>query len=251
MYSPSIPSWGSAPPSIKSWWSRWTARLAPSSKRSRASGAEDSTVVFFTSDNGGLGGVARNAPLRGAKGMLYEGGIRVPFLARFPPALRGRLAAGSVLSAPVIGVDVLPTLLALAKVERPEGLRLDGVDLLPLLRDGGSVAAEHRALFWHFPAYLQGRNDGKGPWRTTPVGAMRRGAFKLIEWFEDDHVELYEVGEDRGERHDLAQRHPGIVVEMRGELRAWRQSIGAPVPTEAEPAFDAEALRAAQSRRKG
>ncbi len=188
----------------------------------------ESTLVLFSSDNGGVGGYVReglkkagdvtdNAPLRGGKGMLTEGGIRVPWLFRWP----GRIAAGSQTEAPFISVDLYPTLLEAAGL--PAGA-LDGVSALPVLR-GGSPAP--RALYWHFPGYL---GAGKDQWRTTPAGAIRDGDWKLLEYFEDGRLELYHLKEDVGERRNLAAERKEKAAELREKLAAWRAEVKAPMP---------------------
>ncbi len=190
------------------------------------------TLVIFSSDNGGVGGYARegigkagavtdNAPLRGGKGMLYEGGVRVPYVFRWP----GRIAAGAVSARPINSVDLFPTLLAVAGVAAPAG-PLDGESYLPTLT--GDAAARRSPLFWHFPGYL---GAGQGQWRTTPAGAIRDGDWKLHEFFEDGRVELYDLRNDVGERHDLAADRPEKAAELLATLRAWRKSVGAKLPT--------------------
>ena len=193
--------------------------------------------------------------------MLYEGGIRVPLIVRVPKAWGGR--DPGVCRVPVSAVDIVPTVLEWARVPNIGTLGgpwiLDGVSIASLFRSAAAAPSdalgtssadrqtlETRALFWHFPAYLQGKFEGRGPWRTTPAGAIRRGSFKLIEWFEDGLVELYDLSEDLGERRDLAKQHPGIAAELHAELRAWRQQTKAPVPTRPEPKFDPEALERAR-----
>jgi len=192
--------------------------------------AED-TVVLLTSDNGGHGVVTSNAPLRGMKGMLYEGGIRVPFVVRWP----GRIAAGARSGVPVHGVDLLPTLADLAGVPLAPAHAVDGVSLAPAL-GGGEL--ERDALYWHFPAYLEGNRKTAGSWRTTPVGALRAGRWKLLEWFETGARELYDLAADPGETSDLAGAEPELVEELGARLAAWREEVGARVPTEPEPAYD-------------
>lgn len=193
-------------------------------------GLEGETLVLFTSDNGGHGSFTAPSILRGAKGMLYEGGLRVPLLARWP----GRIAPGRTCPDLAIGCDLFPTILELCDVAAPEGLLLDGASLAPrLLRD---EPGDERALIWHFPAYLEA-SAGAGTWRTTPAGAIRRGRHKLLEWFEDGHVELYDLADDPGEERDLALEEPELASALLAELRAWREATGAFVPTEPEPAY--------------
>ncbi len=195
--------------------------------------AEDTIVVFF-SDNGGHGGVTSNAPLRGAKGMLYEGGIREPLVVRWP----GKVQAGSTCDTAVIGIDFYPTFLEVAGAPKPKGQVLDGESLLGLLTRGEALKRE--AIFWHFPCYLQGSGPGR-IWRTTPAGAVQKGDYKLIEFFEDGRLELYNLAEDIGEKNDLAGKMPERVRELHELMKAWRRKVNAPVPTEPNPKYDPEA----------
>jgi arylsulfatase A-like enzyme len=197
-------------------------------------GLSPNTLVVFTSDNGGVGGyvaagvktkegITNNAPLRGGKGMLYEGGVRVPFIFRWP----GRIKAGTVCDEPIISVDLFPTLLALSGAPAPDNQPLDGLNLVPLFDSGGSARLAREALYWHFPGYL-----GSGPnvWRTTPAGAIRVGDYKLIEFFEDGRRELYNLRDDPGQKRDLAKEQPDRADEMHAKLEAWRQQVKAPMP---------------------
>ena len=200
----------------------------------RETSQHENTIVLFTSDNGGHAAVTSMEPLRGSKGMFYEGGIRVPMAVRWP----GVTEPGSTSDTPVIGIDFFPTLLEVAGASVPEDKILDGKSFLPLLR--GEQDASERALFWHFPAYLQGYTKAHGHWRTTPVGAVRKGKWKLIEFFEDGRLELYNLEEDLGEQHNLAEERPEKTEEMHRMLERWRQSVDAPVPTEPNPGYQAE-----------
>lgn len=196
-------------------------------------GLAEDTLVIFASDNGGHGGVTSMAPLRGAKGMLYEGGIRVPLILRWPGRIDPRAC-----SEPVIGCDLPVTLARLgAPAATTWPTPCDGVDLSPLFR-GGSLPT--RDLHWHFPAYLQATARSKGPWRTTPVGAIRSGRYKLLEFFEDSSVELYDLVADPGERSDLSRRESDRKIELLDQLRAWRREVGARVPTERNPEYRPE-----------
>ena len=201
-------------------------------------GIADSTVVVFTSDNGGLGGyadlgtrdVTDNRPLRGGKGMLYEGGIRVPWIVRWP----GRTTPGTTSAAPIVTYDLFPTLLAAAGAPLdPEWTdpEVDGVDLASALEG----ATDARTLVWHFPGYLQA-NAARGTWRTEPAAAIRRGRFKLIEWFdagppEGWRHELYDLAADVGESRDLRAARPELAAELRAALATWRGTRHAPLPT--------------------
>jgi len=191
------------------------------------------TLVIFTSDNGGVGGYRRegiltgkeatdNAPLQGGKGMLYEGGIRVPYIACQP----GTIAAGMESETPVNSVDLYPTLLEVTGTAAPGEATLDGTSYAPLL-EGKNLEGPRPPLFWHFPGYL-GAN--RNTWRTTPAGAIRQGDWKLIEFFEEGRKELYNLREDVGERKDLAAAQAQKVEELYGKLLAWRKDVGAKMP---------------------
>lgn len=193
-------------------------------------GQGKNTLVVFTSDNGGHMGATSCRPLRGAKGTLYEGGIRVPMLVRWP----GRVKAGTRSSTPVMGFDLYPTFVEAAATSTPKDYVLDGTSLVPLLTGG---ALPERTLHWHFPAYLQGRFEGDA-FRTRPGAVVRRGRWKLIEFFEDGRRELYDLGADLSERADLARAHPEKVEELHGLMKRWRAAVKAPVPTERNPRFD-------------
>jgi arylsulfatase A-like enzyme len=198
----------------------------------------ENTLVIFTSDNGGVGGYVRdgikqggdrtdNSPLRGGKGMLYEGGVRVPYVFRRP----GTITPGTTCDEPIISVDVYPTLLELAGAEPPEGQPLDGVSYLGLLKNGGKGRLDRDAIYWHFPGYL---GAGTGSWRTTPAGTIRAGDWKLHQFFEDGRVELYNLKSDVGERKNLAAEHPEKAKELQAKLAAWREKVGAKMPEKNE-----------------
>ena len=188
-------------------------------------GLADHTLLIFTSDNGGT--PQFTAPLRGSKGELYEGGIRVPMVV----AGAGVAKPGTTCDVPVASIDVYPTLLELAGAEPPRQ-PLDGASLVPLL--AGKPAAA-RQLFWHFPCYVG---------RATPASAIRDGNLKLLEFFEDGgHVELYDLAADPTEEHDLATDRPAAAKALAQSLRDWQRATGAALPTQANPAYDAEAKR--------
>ncbi|QDV71761.1 Arylsulfatase [Rosistilla carotiformis] len=179
-----------------------------------ASGVADNTIVIFTSDNGGLstseGSPTSNLPLRGGKGWVYEGGIREPWIVRYP----GVTQPGSVCNQPICSIDLFPTVAAAAGVEYQHAV--DGVDLMPALR-GDSL--DRQSLYWHYPHYS---NQGG-----IPAGAIREGDFKLIERYEDGRVQLYDLKSDKGERNDLASEEPDRVDQMRRRLHAWYKSVDA------------------------
>ncbi len=184
-------------------------------------GIADRTLIVFTSDNVGLstaeGLPTSNAPLRAGKGWLYEGGIRVPLLIKGPGVDR----PGRTSEVPVVTTDLAATLMELAGGAEAVPKPLDGVSLLPVLK--GQASPEREAIFWHYPHY--GNQGG------SPGGAIRLGDWKLIEFFEDNHVELYNLKQDPGEQHDLTAREPRRAMELRQRLHAWRSSVGAVMPT--------------------
>ncbi|MBI5775334.1 MAG: sulfatase [Verrucomicrobia bacterium] len=199
----------------------------------------DRTLVAFTSDNGGLitRGTTTNAPLRLGKASAYEGGVRVPAIVRWP----GVTQPGSTNSTPVITMDWFVTLVEAAGLgapnsgsARPQGGReragsetgapgRDGVSLVPLLRGTGSLPA--RDLFWHYPHHQHYQLGG-----AMCYGAIRSGDFKLIEFFNDMHVELYNLRADIGEQRDLAATMPEKAAALRTRLHAWRKEVGAQMP---------------------
>jgi arylsulfatase A-like enzyme len=186
-------------------------------------GLEDDTIVLFMSDNGGLSTVAgersgptTNEPLRAGKGWLYEGGIREPMIIRWP----GMVVAGSVCEEPVQSTDFFPTMLEMAGLPLMPERHRDGVSLVPLLKEEGTLGRD--ALFWHFPHY-----HGSG---NRPSGAVRMGRWKLIEWFEDGVVELYDLWNDPGEARDLSGDEPERARELLERLKEWRREVGADMP---------------------
>ena len=194
-------------------------------------GLGENTLVVFTSDNGGLSvkegaltPATSNAPLRGAKGQLFEGGIRVPLIVRMP----GKVAAGRVCDVPVTSTDFFPTFLRTCTGETSPNLPADGTDITALLT-GEAGGLEREALYWHLPHYS---NQGG-----TPSGAVRKGDYKLIEFYEDNRLELYHLAEDGGENRDLSRERPDKRNELHRLLTEWRQSVNAQMPT-ANPDYD-------------
>ena len=185
-------------------------------------GVADNTVVIFMSDNGGLSTVARggptcNLPLRAGKGWLYEGGIREPMIIKWPGVVR----PGSVCNEPVTSTDFYPTMLEMASLPLKPEQHVDGVSLLPLLKQSGKL--KRKAIYWHYPHY-----HGSG---NKPSGAVRAGDYKLIEWYEDNSIELYNLKNDIGEKKDLASRMPEKAAELRRLLHRWLKQTKATVPT--------------------
>jgi arylsulfatase A-like enzyme len=183
-------------------------------------GLRDNTVVIFTSDNGPFLGVADAGPLRSGKGHLYEGGIRVPLIVRWP----GRVRPGSVCQKPVISVDFYPTLLEAAGLLADRARPLDGESLMPLLTQTGNL--ERQAIYFHYPNYAFHRGNRLG-------GAIRKGEYKLIEFFDGGPSELYDLEQDVGETHDLATERPDMVASLREELARWRKASDAAMPRRA------------------
>ena len=195
-------------------------------------GIADNTVVIFFSDNGGLCtrplkgngkkkassriGPGCNLPLRSGKGWLYEGGIREATIIRAP----GVSQAGTVCSSPMMSTDFYPTILELAGLKPRPDLHRDGESLVDLLKN--PTRKKQRSLHWHYPHY-----HGSG-W--TPGGAIRKGDWKLIEFWEHGDAQLYNLADDIGELNDLSARHPQKKAELIRDLAKWRQDIGAVMP---------------------
>jgi len=183
-------------------------------------GIADNTIIFFMSDNGGLataeGQPTCNLPLRGGKGWLYEGGIREPMIVKWPGVAR----AGGTCEEPVISTDFYPTMLEMAGLPLKPQQHMDGESVVPLLKGAGGL--RRKAIYWHYPHYSN--QGGK------PGGAIRSGDFKLIEFYEDDRMELYNLRADLGEQHDLAAEMPDKAAELRQMLHQWRTEVGAVMP---------------------
>jgi arylsulfatase A-like enzyme len=187
-----------------------------------SAGVADNTIVVFTSDNGGLstseGSPTSNVPLRAGKGWCYEGGVRVPYIVRWP----GVTKAGSESREPVISMDLNATLRGAMGQPVTAGQTCDGQDLKPLLAGEGKPA--ERALYWDYPHY--GNQGG------YPYGAVRHGDWKLISWYEPGMSdELYNLADDLSETNNLASSQPERVAEMRAMLESWRTEVGAKAPT--------------------
>lgn len=209
------------------------------------------TIFVFYSDNGGLGGyidqgmkglprldplddgfggtveITHNAPLRGGKGQLYEGGIRVPLIIRWPSVIQ----AGTESDEPVISIDFYPTFLEVADGTIPTSHILDGESILPILRDS-EAKLNREGLFWHFPGYLQTREEGS--WRTTPVGAIRYGDWKLLQFFETEELELYNLVDDIGEQNNLVDINNVKTQELLRVMDNWRENLHAKLPPRKE-----------------
>ncbi len=182
-------------------------------------GLDDNTIVILMSDNGGLatseGHPTSNLPLRAGKGWMYEGGIREPMIVRWP----GQTAAGSVCDQVVTSTDFFPTMLEMAGLPAQPELHLDGQSMAPLLR---GEERERGPIYWHYPHY--GNQGG------SPTGAVRDGDWKLIEWYEDGRLELYDLATDPGEHKNMAGANPDLRDRLHRQLVQWRQATGAVMP---------------------
>ncbi len=187
-------------------------------------GVADNTIVVFTSDNGGLVGnrgrdtVTHNAPLRSGKGDAYEGGVRVPLIVRYP----GQIAAGTRSSELAISPDFYPTLLTLTGVAPAANANFDGADLTPVLT-GAADSTGRESVFFHYPHY---HTEG-----ATPYSAIRKGQWKLLQFYQGNRVELYHLARDPGETMNLADSEPQKRDELFADLRAWKDQTGAQLPT--------------------
>ena len=180
-------------------------------------GMDRNTLILFTSDNGGEPGLV--APLRGSKGSLYQGGLRVPMVVAGPG-----VRPGARCETPVLSMDIFPTLLEYARITQA---KYDGRSLRPLL--AGESGFSERDIFWHFPCYTG---------RYGPGSVIRSGNFKLIEFFESRTTELYDLSKDPGEAVDLANGDPDRAARLLAKLHAWQSATRAPLPTQANPAYD-------------
>ena len=206
-------------------------------------GIADQTLVIFTSDNGGLtqrygkhDGFTENLPLRRGKGSAYEGGVRVPTIIRWP----GVTPPGSTCDQPIMTIDYYPTILEIAGVAGDDNHNqsVDGKSLKNLLRDPSSSI--DRDLYWHYPHYHAGGD--------SPYGAIRSGPWRLIEFYEEDAIELYNLDEDLGEQNNLAASMPEKVNSLRAKLHAWRKQVGAQMPASNPKHDPVKAQRVARGR---
>ena len=206
-------------------------------------GLGENTLIVFISDNGGLEHeqsgrvVTSNLPLRGEKGSLYEGGIRTPAVVRWT----GKIPATTTCETPIITMDWHPTLTALAGASAKKSQPQDGVSLAQLIMNP-RTSLSRDTLTWHLPHYHH----------STPASVIRRGDWKLIEFFEDGSLELYNLANDLGEKNNLARREPARAKELQTTLAAWRQKVGAqmPVPNPQHDPARANELGKGPSRKK-
>ena len=207
----------------------------------KQTGLEDSTLIVFTSDNGGASFATTNRPLRGAKGAFFEGGIRVPTCAAWPAVIK----PGTRSDAALTSVDLMPTFAEMAGASLPTNQPVDGRSFTKVLQ--GQAALQNRAIFWHYPLYLTGAGYNKVlpvygtdemNWRAVPSSVIRKGDYKLIYYYEYDNYKLFNLRDDLSEKNDLAQTMPQKAKQLHAELMAWVKDTNAPVPTKRNPAFD-------------
>jgi len=209
-------------------------------------GLADNTLVILTSDNGGAGHITSNAPLRGAKGSLYEGGIRTFAAAVWPSVIR----PGSQSDDPITGVDLMPSLAELAGAELPNTQPIDGQSFVPTLK---GKKRKERAIFWHYPLYLEGKDTSKQGWpsdrvlpiygskellwRAVPASAIMKGDWKLIYYHEYGSYELFHIGKDPNETQELSKSKPKMAKKLNQELQHWLKTTDADIPSVTNPHF--------------
>ena len=186
----------------------------------RAHGLDDNTVVMFMSDNGGLstseGSPTSNLPLRAGKGWMYEGGIREPVIIRWPGVTR----PGSVCSEPVTSTDFYPTILEIAGLPQMPKQHIDGVSWVQLLK---GQKLDRGPVYWHYPHY--------SPQGGSPASAVRDGPWKLIKWYEDDRLELYNLKKDIGETNNRVDNKPELTQKLLNQLNQWLKETDAKFPS--------------------
>jgi arylsulfatase A-like enzyme len=179
-------------------------------------GESEETLLIFTSDNGGFAGVSDCRPLRESKGHLYEGGIRVPMIVRWP----GKVKPGTLCDTPVISMDFYPTFLELAGL-KPGKQPIDGENLLPLFKQSGEL--KRKAIYFHYPNYAWHMDNRLG-------SVIREGNWKLIRNYDDNSLELYNLPEDLSEKKNVAKQNPKLAARLNQKLGNWLKATGAPMP---------------------
>ncbi len=189
----------------------------------KEAGLYDNTIIVFVSDHGGLsnrGGkrqvATTNLPLKAGKGHLYEGGIRVPLFVRLPEQTKGRKSEQVASS-----LDIAPTLLDLCKLEASEGTQFDGVKLTPALNPKKEGSIESRDLYWH---KADERPSSTGDYASS---AIRSGKYKLLDFYKQGRVELYDLSQDEGEQRNIAKENPAVTAQLMAKIESWRKEIGA------------------------
>jgi len=200
----------------------------------------ENTIIIFSSDNGGYGPATDMHPLYGYKGTYYEGGIRVPFFVKWPNVVKPRLKTKAITS----GVDIYPTICEMLEIEGPQNQTLDGISLVPILK--GTRPDPNRAIFWHFPAYLQSYKQVTDEqrdslFRSRPCSIIREGKWKLHYYYETKEMELYDLHRDIGETKNLSRIKPVKTANLFGKLENWLAHTNAPIPNSPNPDFNQEA----------
>ncbi|MEX0275382.1 MAG: sulfatase [Flavobacteriaceae bacterium] len=198
-------------------------------------GQFNNSLIIFTSDNGGLYGITQQKPLRAGKGSYYEGGIREPFFFVW----NGKIQANTTSDVPIMNLDVFPTLLSAIGVDN-DSYPFDGKNVLPILL--GNEQHLDRALYWHFPIYLEAYNmhnneNRDSLFRTRPGSVVNYKEWKLHYYFENNEVELYNLAKDIGERNNVALKNPGKRDELLGYLKKWWKETNAPIPKTINPDY--------------
>jgi arylsulfatase A-like enzyme len=199
----------------------------------KETGRISDTFIILTSDNGGVYNFTKQWPLRAGKGSYYEGGIREPMIVCWP----GMIKEGSRSDVPVVNLDFYPTILEVAEIKNTPDKILDGESFIPIATGKGRLS--ERPLYWHFPVYLEGGNIESQDtiFRSRPGSSVRKGDWKLIQYFENNDLELYNLKEDIGEKNNRAKSDQEKTRELLEILKKWRSDTKAPVPTELNPAY--------------
>jgi arylsulfatase A-like enzyme len=179
----------------------------------RSQGKLENTILIFTSDNGGVEATSSGG-LRDSKGYAFEGGIRVPAFVVWP----GVTQTGSLCKVPIIGTDFYPTMLEMAGLPPKPEEHKDGISIVPLLKQSGTL--DRDSLYWHYPHYHN----------TKPYGAVREKEWKLIEFFENGTLMLFNLASDPNEENNLAQSNPEKAADLLKKMQAWRKEVDAQMP---------------------
>ena len=219
-------------------------------------GLEENTLFIFSSDNGGPAGITISAPLKGAKGAFFEGGVRVPTAMVWPAVIKPK----TVCDTPITSVDFMPTFAEMAGAKLPQNQPVDGKSFTGLLK--GEDILKDRSIFWHFPLYLLGVDHGRVVpvfgtnelyWRATPSSMIMNGDWKLIHFFEDNSIQLYNVKKDIGEKYELSKSNPEMAKKLFEELKTWQKETKAVIPTVLNKSFDSsgdKSQKASKPKRK-
>lgn len=194
-------------------------------------GLYENTLIVFSSDNGGQLMCTDNSPLKGQKGNVYEGGIRVPTFFNWP----GKIKEGSVNNSVISCVDLLPIFAQIAGVTLAESQKIDSEGLLPLLLKNKGL--KRKAIFWHLPA-SNGRNGVNSNLWQLSISVIRKGNWKLIQNLETDSLQLYNIRQDIGETNNLAYVNKGLTNNLLLDLKIWQETIKAPIPNDLNPKFN-------------